>query len=185
MSVTLDEITQDYARYITAYPAEQQRLVGLGTQLAYSGADPASPLSREHVTSSAALFSPEGHVLLTPVADVWTFPGGHVDSADGSLLSAAQRHLREATRLSRGAVSLPALQRGSPLDYEDEETRYPDGERHLHRAFLFAFRLTDVRAEASLKSLGDRIDDFRWVPVAHFVANKRLHSKLLGMAATA
>lgn len=186
MPVTHDEITQVYARYVTAYAAEWRRLAGLGVQLAYSHADPASPSSDGgHVTSSAVLFNPEGHVLLTPVGGRWSFPGGHVDPADGSLLSAAQRHLREATRLSEGAVMLPTLQRATPLDYEDEEMRYPDGEEHLHRAFLFAFRLTAERAEASQKALGDRVDDFCWVPVRHFEANIRLHAKFRRMAATA
>lgn len=184
MPVDHDAITLDYALYVTSNPGEALRLVGLAHQLAYGRGDLTNPEAPVHVVSGALLISPAGEILLTPVGGRWAFPGGHVDPADPDLLGTARRHLCEVTQLPAAAFTLPARQDVVPCDYDDEEQTYPDGRQHLHRVFLFGFRLSHDTAERSLRLLGERVSDFRWTPVSSFREDKdRLHAKLLRMVA--
>jgi hypothetical protein len=98
MTITISDIATTVSRYLDTYPAEK---AGLEPLLLALGAGGDSILSRAglpgHVTCSAAVLDGRGGVLMVKhrVLDMWLIPGGHIEPADDSLLSAALRELDE------------------------------------------------------------------------------------------
>lgn len=174
MPVTRQQLTQTYAQYITTYPSEAQRLSLVNALLLYSQEEPADPATiPAHVVARGVLLGPDRSVLAYPVGQRLAFPGGHTASDDTVLMDTARRALADVTTLPAAAFTALPLQAATPLDYQEEETI--DG--HLHRVFLFLFALA-AEQEKSIKHIGERVNDFRWVPVEEFAPQERLYGKL-------
>jgi 8-oxo-dGTP pyrophosphatase MutT (NUDIX family) len=178
MPVSPESLVETYAEYVSRNPAEMAELTPFNNQLVYAPGEAADPKTLPaHATASAVLFDPDGRVLLTRIDSRWAFPGGHTDPQDPDLLRTACRHLAEATRLPQSMFSLYAPHNAA-LDFKDDELVQPDGGKHLHHDFLFAFRLAPGRALSGVRSIEARVDDFRWVGVETFKASARLYAKL-------
>jgi hypothetical protein len=177
--VTRDSITDAYAQYVSAYPAEAERLTLLTALLLYSQEEPAeSTTLPAHVIARAVLLGPDGTVLGFPVGDRLAFPGDHTAPDDTSLMDTACRSLAEVTTLPLTAFTPMALQAGTPLDYSEEETI--DG--HLHRVFYFLLALSLPDRDDSIRRIGERVNDFRWIPMSEFAPQQRLYTKLSQVA---
>lgn len=175
MPVTREALTDTYAKYLTTYPAEAERLALVNAMLIYSQEEPADPATRPaHIIARAVLLGPDRTVLAFPVGNRLAFPSGHTAPADTTLMETAYRTLSEVTTLPPRAFTPLALQAETPLDYDDEET--PDG--HLHRSFLFLLALSPADRDESVRRIGERVNDFQWLPIDELAAQQRLYVKL-------
>lgn len=113
-----------------------------------------------HFTASAFVVCPERtRVLLVQHAKLqrWLQPGGHVEAGDQSLISAAEREVREETGLS----GLTLLSEGVfDIDIHDIPARATEGaHQHFDVRYAFAARSTELVAS-------DEVRGARWVELA-------------------
>lgn len=149
--ITLSQLRDIVARYLTVFPEEENRLSRLNNLLS-SGTDPLDRTNMQgHVTASAIVLSPTQHEVLTighRHIGRRLQPGGHYerpeDTQEGplSLWQRAQKEVREETgitpiELHSWHTKLPFL---VPLDIDthDFPARPAKNETdHLHHDFLF------------------------------------------------
>ncbi|WP_327069460.1 NUDIX domain-containing protein [Kitasatospora sp. NBC_01250] len=140
--------------------------LALAAELAATpGADPA-----EHFTVSTAVQGPGGVVLYLHhrAQAAWLLPGGHLDTADGSLLAAAERELAEETGI-RTAVAVGEL----PLEFFRYVSRLT-GSTAYHARFRHTVDpLPDCRLQES------EVTAARWIPLAE-LTDRRLRERLTG-----
>ncbi len=111
-----------------------------------------------HFTASAFVLSPSRDQLLLirhKKLGLWLQPGGHIESTDRDVLSAATREVREETGLSQLVVESPLFD----LDVH-EIPAWQDTPAHLHhdiRALLIA---QDLAVEGA-----DDAAEARWFPL--------------------
>ncbi|MBD0734032.1 NUDIX domain-containing protein [Streptomyces sp. CBMA29] len=178
-----ESLIDAYALYVTAYPREMPRLRTLTSTLLYSQEDPTDPaVEPAHVTASAVLLGPDNRVLLAADLGRWVLPGGHADPEDGTLLDTARRHLAEVTGLPEHSFVTAHLHGSVPLHYHEMDVRAPDGD-HLHRAFVYLFRLSAMFGQASGRRIDGRPEDFRWSDPVIFRDDEILYTKLAEVAA--
>ena len=155
-------------RYLAYFPQESGRLDLLQRQLAN---DPAVFLRSNmtgHVTSSAAVLSPEGSRILLihhRFLNKWLTPGGHYEGQDG-LLASALREVEEETSVADAAAHYWTLAGGIPLDIDCHPVppRPEKGEgAHVHHDFLFlAVAPVDDNLQAQLSEVNAAV----WAPVS-------------------
>src|SRR4051812_18622347 len=112
-----------------------------------------------HFTASAFVLSPDSTALLLIFHGKlhrWLQPGGHVDSTDRDLLSAAQREIREEVGLADLPLAVPAM-----FDLDVHEIPPLKGDpAHAHFDVRFLFRARGLSFEA-----GSDAKAARWVPL--------------------
>ncbi len=111
-----------------------------------------------HFTASAFVLSPSRDQLLLirhKKLGLWLQPGGHIESTDRDVLSAAMREVREETGLSELVVEIPLFD----LDVH-QIPAWQDTPAHLHH---------DVRVLLSAQELAvegaDDAAEARWFPL--------------------
>ncbi len=101
-----------------------------------------------HITASAFVFtSPPHYVLLIqhPTLSRWLQPGGHIETADGSVLQAAIREVHEET----GLAGLLSPLGEAPFDVQVQDipatTSMPEHRHHDIRMLLIFAGRSDIR----------------------------------------
>jgi 8-oxo-dGTP pyrophosphatase MutT (NUDIX family) len=125
-----------------------------------------------HITTSAFIVDHEtSGVLLLKHKSLqrWLQPGGHVDSTDTSLQSAALREAFEETGLD--AENLALL---SPQIFDVDSHYIPENPRkqepaHIHHDIRFLFKCADVQALAISE---EESTDSQWVPFVQLQDNE-------------
>lgn len=179
--------TQDLlARYLSRFPGEAGSLLLLQQQLGSDAALFTRSNMKGHVTSSAAVLTPDGsRILLIHHAFLkkWLTPGGHYEGL-GSLFESALREVREETGLAQASAHRWTLLNDIPLDIETlaVPARLEKSEgAHAHHDFLFLAVATEsVELQAQLSE----VHDAAWTPVAELRKStdrrvRMLHQKLL------
>lgn len=172
-------------RYLQYFPHELRRFDLLQRQLA---SDPAVFLRSNmtgHVTSSAAVLSPDGTQILLihhGFLNKWLTPGGHYEEP-GDLLSSALREVFEETGVANAEAHPWTLAGSIPLDIDSHDVppRPEKGEAaHIHHDFLF---LAVAPVQTGLQAQLSEVRAAVWAPVSDLKksSNKRallLHQKL-------
>lgn len=185
--------TQDLVdRYLEYFPHEAGRFGLLQRQLT---GDPGIFLRSNmtgHITSSAAVLTPEGTRILLihhGFLDKWLTPGGHYEGP-GKLLDSALREVEEETGVANAAAHPWTLACGIPLDIDSHDVP-PRPEKaegaHVHHDFLF---LAVAPIEADLQAQLSEVHAAVWAPVSELKesSDRRvllLHRKLIRAGAIA
>ncbi|OKJ68645.1 NUDIX domain-containing protein [Streptomyces sp. CB02460] len=183
MSLTRSHIRATTEEYLARHPHERESLAGLLSLL--DGAD--DPADRAtlpaHVTCSAVVIDRRCrvlHIRHRASDGLVLTPGGHTESGDRSLLTAALRELQEETGIPPGAVSLTRQVLGTPIDIDvhDIDARPAKGEQaHRHYDFRYVFHLADEEPPA-LALQDEEVSGAQWLPLAD-VRSSTLRTKLL------
>lgn len=183
--------TQDLlARYLAHFPHESGRFTLLKWQL---GSDPnlfARSNMTGHVTSSAAVLTPNGtEILLIHHAFLkkWLTPGGHYEGP-GGLFESALREVEEETGVAIAVAHPWTFANDIPIDVDSHDipARPEKNEgAHVHHDFLF---IAVAPANVGLQAQLSEVLDAAWVPVAELQesSDRRvllLHHKLVSIGA--
>jgi 8-oxo-dGTP pyrophosphatase MutT (NUDIX family) len=161
-------LRRDLERLLRAYrPADalDERHLRALVELARGQGDCFSRVHFEpgHVTASAFVLDPSRErlaLIFHKKLARWLQPGGHVESSDRDLESAARREVLEET----GLDSLAPIERGAfDVDVHEIPARH-DEPRHRHFDLRFAFTATSDDARPAC----DEVSGFRWVALSAF-----------------
>lgn len=142
MPVQHNEIRGIIRSYLYDYPEESAALQPI-RDLLEVGADVTSRAEeRGHITASAILVNPTGHMLWIHHVKhrQWIWPGGHLEPVDDSLRHGALRELVEETGIDAAKVAsigVGPLQIDAHTIPANERTGEPE-HRHVDFRFLFA-----------------------------------------------
>lgn len=159
ISLALDAID----RFKTHFPSDADRIDLDGAERRVK--ELAAGKSPDHITASALVVDPRSRSLLLVWHDTlgqWLQPGGHVESADLSLIDAAKRELLEETSIEPSFLVFP-FTRDCPFDVDvhfihNEHRHRP----HFHIDFRFVF-YAEKPYSLALQSERPRI---RWIDSA-------------------
>jgi 8-oxo-dGTP pyrophosphatase MutT (NUDIX family) len=156
---------KELARYLTAFPEEQDALAALSEQLAGNPPDIFERSNiRGHITTSALVLDyRKTHALLIDHIGLsaWLQPGGHYEGK-GSLFASAMREVEEETGVS-GASALRLIEGSSLLDIDTHTipARPAKGEgEHVHHDFVY---LAQAPVKAELSPQADEVRSAKWV----------------------
>ncbi|MCX4665626.1 NUDIX domain-containing protein [Streptomyces sp. NBC_01381] len=142
MPVTAAHVRTMLNDYLDARPDEKPLLAPL-TELLDAEADVTSRKEfRGHVTAGAILADPDGRILHIRhrALNRWLLPGGHLESEDTGLLTAAQRELTEETGIPASVVT-PAGHLPIHIDaHRIPANQAKEEPEHHHFDFRFLFR---------------------------------------------
>ncbi|MEV0269921.1 NUDIX hydrolase [Hamadaea sp. NPDC050747] len=163
--IDADQIGKTVTAYLERHPDETRRLAPITAALA---APPGDLTSRKtlpgHVTCSAIVVNPAGHVLHIRhnALNKWLRPGGHLESQDLSLAGAASREVAEETGIPAQALTLvddvPADIDVHPIP----ENPAKDEGDHLHYDMRFVFT---VAADTDVQLQAEEVNDSAWLPI--------------------
>lgn len=161
--------TQDLlGRYLTRFPGEASSFTLLQQQLGSDAGIFMRSNMKGHVTSSAAVLTPDGgKILLIHHAFLkkWLTPGGHYEGR-GSLFESALREVCEETGVAQVSAHQWTLVNDIPLDIETLAVlARPEKNEgaHAHHDFLF---LAVAAEAADLQAQLSEVHDAAWTPVA-------------------
>ena len=180
MPIPRQHIRATIDAYLARHPGERAALAPLQQALT-SQADPTSRTTfTGHVTCSAVVLDQQHQVLHIhhQALDRYLVPGGHLDEADTSLVTAALRELTEETGLPAEAVTPFRSLSGVPVDVNIHPipANPVKGEPpHRHFDFRFAFFLP---AEHPIRLQPEEVTDYRWLPYDR-TASPSVAAKLL------
>ncbi|UUU37990.1 NUDIX hydrolase [Streptomyces sp. NBC_00162] len=157
MTITADHIRTTLAAYLEQHPEAKLELdVVLG--ILEDGDDLTSRKTAPgHVTASAVLVRPDGHILHIHHNAIgkWLLPGGHLEPADSTLLQAAGRELTEETGIPPHLITphgeTPLHIDVHPIDANPAK----DEPAHQHFDFRFLFRTTADIGELQTEEVSD------------------------------
>jgi 8-oxo-dGTP pyrophosphatase MutT (NUDIX family) len=185
MTITVSDIATTVSRYLDAYPAEK---AGLEPLLEALGAAEDSILSRAglpgHVTCSAAVLDGRGSVLMVKhrVLDMWLIPGGHIEPADDSLVSAALRELAEETGVSwEDIAELPDAD-AIPVDIDVHPipaNPAKSEQDHWHADFRYIIK---ARRPDTITIQAEEVSSYNWL-MPSLLHHPRLAAKIAPVAA--
>lgn len=186
MNITISDIATTVSRYLDAYPAEE---AGLEPLLKALGTGEDSILSRAglpgHVTCSAAVLDGRGGVLMVKhrALDMWLIPGGHIEPADDSLLSAALRELDEETGVSwEDIAELPDAD-AIPVDIDVHSipaNPAKSEQDHWHADFRYVIK---ARRPDTITIQAEEVSSYNWL-LPSLLHHRRLAAKIAPVAAT-
>lgn len=164
------EIATILDEYISAFPAEADRLKQLKDLIKNSPGDDDALVSRKnsvgHVTASGFVISrSKSKVLLVHRHEFQMYlqPGGHYRSGDGSLRDAALREIKERTSI-RSLEYLPFhFNSDVPIDIDTHavpENPALHEPRHYHHDFRYVFLCEDQDLELPLEKNG--AGEYQW-----------------------
>lgn len=161
------------ARYLQVFPDEVASLSRLCAQLD----DPTDCFVRSnmtgHVTTSAAVLSPDGQRVLLihhRFLEKWLPPGGHFE-LPGDLWDSARREVEEETGVSGLVLHRWSLAHGIPFDVDTHRVPANPAKNegpHLHHDFRFLAVATN---EDELVPQLAEVHDARWAPLEELVSS--------------
>ncbi len=136
-------------QYLLAFPGEKERLEPLIELLAHATEQEAMSRSHKvgHITASGFVISMSRcHLLLIHHKKLQRLlqPGGHMEPADATPLSAARREIAEETHLT--SLELIAYHADDQVPFDIDIHSIPargDEPEHLHHDFRFLFHCQD------------------------------------------
>lgn len=157
------EVARLVRRYLERNPADIDTLRPLLELAAKANPVTSRTTTPGHVTCGAVAVSTDGHILQIRHKTLghWLLPGGHVESADRSLLDAAVRELAEEAGILPEQVTPISV---DPLDIDAHEipaNPSRDEAAHLHYDFRFLLRTAADDATVALQS--EEVTGHRWV----------------------
>lgn len=165
MAISDADISRELAHYLERFPGEAASLsepVKLLTHGAPSALRHGLPM---HVTVGALLVRGGAEVLLVEhlAYGIWLQPGGHLEPADSSLISAAVRELVEETGVDPSGLR-PASQMPVYVEYAMVPARPMRNEpEHFHLDFGYSFVTTQ---EQVLRIQQSEVRSAAWYPLA-------------------
>jgi 8-oxo-dGTP pyrophosphatase MutT (NUDIX family) len=145
MAISNRDISSTLASYLERYP-EEAALLSEPMRLLSQGGDFASRRSFPmHVTAGALLVRGGTEILLVEhrAYGIVLQPGGHLETADVTLINAAERELAEETGIDPGTV-FPVSQSPVYIEYGRVPARpEKDEPDHFHLDFGYAFATAD------------------------------------------
>jgi 8-oxo-dGTP pyrophosphatase MutT (NUDIX family) len=161
VTITREQIADTLSRYLVAYPGDADRLLPLREALA-GGADVTSRKEMiGHVTAATVLIDDHGDVLHIrhKTLGKWLIPGGHLETADISLATAARRELAEETAVTDIDGEMELID----VDVHPIPANPLKGEgSHYHFDFRFLAR---VRGKPEVALQAEEVTDHRWMSV--------------------
>ncbi|HEY6929798.1 MAG TPA: NUDIX hydrolase [Thermoanaerobaculia bacterium] len=139
-------VLEELSAYQPAAEGERESLARI-EELLRRAADPFTREHRDHITGSAVVARPDGSAFLLVYhrrLQRWLQPGGHVESADGSVLATALREAREET----GVAALEIANGGRILDLDVHPIpATPKRPAHVHHDLRY---LLTTRSDATV-----------------------------------
>ncbi len=163
---------QSIAPYLLRFPSEEERLGPCIQFLAGNAHD--ARIDRTnfdgHLTASAFLISREMDRLLMIFHKRlarWLQPGGHVDTSDTNLVTAAMREAHEETGVPLESLQLFPINAGDSIPMDIDSHWIPASEKrgepgHFHHDVRFLFL---VNSETALAPSQKEVTDIDWFPL--------------------
>ena len=155
-------------QYLLAFPGEKERLEPLIELLAHATEQEAMSRSHKvgHITASGFVISMSRcHLLLIHHKKLQRLlqPGGHMEPADATPLSAARREIAEETHLT--SLELIAYHADDQVPFDIDIHSIPargDEPEHLHHDFRFLFHCQD---ESEILLNENESEAYTWYPI--------------------
>ena len=121
-----------------------------------------------HIVASGFVYSPEDEkflVLYHNDLKMYLYPGGHVDDNDNSILSAAEREVKEETGLVDFKLLELTKNKMVPIDIDTHRIGYNERlnlPEHFHFDFRYLFvidKISDIHIDT------EEMSDYKWIDI--------------------
>ena len=161
--ISKDDLLGAITTYCERFPQKNDYVAHL-RQLIAGGAECLSRKEfRGHVTCSALVLGSDEKILMIHhrTLDRWLLPGGHIETRDISLLTAAARELSEEVGVAFDEISAPVLWAEVPVHIDRHTIPANTGKQEPeHEHWDFCYRLCVDRFAAALQDA--EVSDFKW-----------------------
>jgi len=175
MAITAEHIRTTLNAYLDQHPEEREQLAPAIGLLEASADLTSRKEFRGHATAGAVLTDPARRVLFIEhlALGKWLLPGGHLESGDTTLISAALRELTEETGIRPQDV-VPLSDAPIHIDVHPIPANEAKGEAaHQHIDFRFSFgTASDVR-----ELQAEEVTDAAWRGVGT-IGDERLRERV-------
>lgn len=121
-----------------------------------------------HIVASGFVYSIEDEkflVLYHNDLKMYLYPGGHVDNNDNTILSAAEREVKEETGLVDFRLLELTRNKGVPIDIDTHRIGYNERlnlPEHFHFDFRYLFVIDKI---ANIHMDKDEMSDYKWIDI--------------------
>ncbi len=156
--------------YLLLFPNEQERLRQLIEFLSNHTAKELTDWNNfdGHIVASGFVYSLEDEkflVLYHKDLKMYLYPGGHVDNNDNSILSAAEREVKEETGLVDFKLLELTKNKMVPIDIDTHRIGYNERlnlPEHFHFDFRYLFvinKISDIHIDT------EEMSDYKWIDI--------------------
>lgn len=162
------EVLEKINNYLKLFPDEKNDLAGLIEQLQNKENIFDRSNMDGHITVSGLVISEDKKILMVLHKQLQKYlaPGGHMESQDPDMLSAARREILEETSLKHTPPHPWTIKNKCPLIIDTHPIPANDKKaegQHRHHDFMFLFKTTDNKVSIDT----NEVSHFQWLEIAN------------------